>query len=127
MPTAINQGDNMQWHSGQSPYRYELVILNNRVKKCYGCGQDFAVCYRQDPKNVIVRHYDKRVKGKDQQGNLTYTQDFQAMYYHLNPSHVLRKNPVFNGVVAVPKEFWVRLSDAAKGIVQSSGLQVQWI
>ncbi len=67
------------------------------------------------------------MKGKDQQGNLTYTQDFQATYYHLNPSHILRKNPVFDGVVAVPKEFWVRLSDAAKGIVQSSGLHVQWI
>ena len=90
-PNSSNNGNNVQWHSGHSPYHYQLVTLTNRVKKCYGCGQDFAQLYRKEPKNVIVRHYDKRVKGKDQQGNLVYSQDFQAAYYHLNPSHILKK------------------------------------
>ena len=82
-----------QWHSGNSPYRYEVVTLNNRVKKCYGCGQNFAECYREMPKNVVVRHYDRRVKGKDQ-ANLLYTEGFQAAYYHLNQSHIVMKKSV---------------------------------
>lgn len=110
-PSSSNNGNNVQWHSGHSPYHYELVTLTNRVKKCYGCGQDFAQLHRKE-----------RVKGKDQQGNLVYSQDFQAAYYHLNPSHILRKNAFFNGRVSVAREFWGSLSDEAKYIVESSGL-----
>ena len=69
LPTVLSQ-KNMTWHSGYSPYGYDLVILNNRVRKCYGCGQDFAECCRREPKNIAVRHFDKRVKGKDTQGIL---------------------------------------------------------
>lgn len=114
-----------QWHSGNSPYRYELVTLNNRVKKCYGCAQNFAECYRKAPKNVVVRHYDKRVKGKDQQGNLVYTEGFQAAYYHLNPSHILMKNSMFDGRVMVARELWESFSEETKVNIQSSGLHVQ--
>ena len=72
---------------------------------------------RKEPKNVIVRHYDKRVKGKDQQGNLN----------HLNPSHILSKNAFFNGRVSVAREFWGSLSDEAEYTVESSGLHVQYM
>ena len=112
-PNVLSQG-NMTWHSGYSPYGYDLVILINRVKKCYGCGQDFAECYRRELKNIVVRHFDKRVKGKDAQGNLQYTNDFQAAYYHLNPSHIVKKNPVFNGRVSVATELWQSLSSATQ-------------
>ena len=125
-PNVLSQG-NMTWHSGYSPYGYDLVILINRVKKCYGCGQDFAECYRREPKNIVVRHFDKRVKGKDAQGNLQYTNDFQAAYYHLNPSHIVRKNPVFNGRVSVATELWQSLSSATQAFIQSSGLHVQYM
>lgn len=93
-PSSSNNGNNVQWHSGHSPYHYELVTLTNRVKKCYGCGQDFAQLHRKE-----------RVKGKDQQGNLVYSQDFQAAYYHLNPSHILRKNAFFKDESQWPESF----------------------
>ena len=122
-----NPSTSKQWHSGDSPYRYELVTLNNRVKKCYGCGQNFAECYRETPKNVVVRYYDRRVKGKDQQGNLLYTEGFQAAYYHLNQSHILMKNPLFDGRVVVGRELWESFSQETKVNVHSSGLHVQFM
>ena len=47
------------WYSGWSPYQYEVCLLPNSAKKCYGCNQDFADKYRQEPHNVVIRHTDR--------------------------------------------------------------------
>lgn len=49
----------VQWHSGMSPHHYEIVFLPNNVKKCYGCGNEFADKYRAAPFNTIVKHRRK--------------------------------------------------------------------
>ena len=40
--TAWNQQQNIGWHSGRSPHAYEIVLLQPNLKKCYGCGAEFA-------------------------------------------------------------------------------------
>ena len=76
------------WHSGWSPYQYEVCLLPNSAKKCYGCNQDFADKYRQEPHNVVIRHTDRRIRGKDLDGNIQFNSDFTHTYYHCNIGHV---------------------------------------
>lgn len=98
------------WNSSMSPYRYELVLIPNSVTKCYGCHQDFTPAYRSPPNNVIVRHMDRRITGRDQSGQLAYSPDFKATYYHPVKEHIILKNPVFDGRVFVAPVFCQILS-----------------
>ena len=43
------------WHSGHSPYRYELIELPSKVKKCHDCGLGFSEKFRQPPHNIVLR------------------------------------------------------------------------
>ena len=79
-----------------SPHKYEVVVLKPIVKTCYGCGSPFADKYRSSPYNLVVKHVDRRVTGKnDHTGQLLYSRDFANTYYHLVKSHIQRRNPVF--------------------------------
>ena len=88
--TEWNQ-QNVEWHSGQSPHAYEIVLLQPNVKKCYGCGAEFADKFRHSPNNIIVKHLDKRVTGKNSDGQLVYSTDFSNTYYHPSLLHIKRK------------------------------------
>ena len=90
--TAQNQ---YQWHSGLSPHHYEIVTLPNNVQKCYDCGSAFALKYRSAPYNLVIKHVDKRVTGKNAAGHLVYSGDYTNTYYHPSNSHIKRKNPIF--------------------------------
>ena len=71
------------WHSGLSPNCYELVVMPKKVKKCYGCGQEFAEKYRTPPTNIVVKHLDRRITGKNAQtGQVVHSGDFTNTYYH---------------------------------------------
>ena len=83
------------WNSGMSPYKYELVPLPQNVVKCYGCGHKFVDSYRTYPNNLIIRHRDRRIIGKNQFGGFEISPDFQFTYYHLKKEHVVKKNPEF--------------------------------
>ena len=61
-----------QWHSGLSPYTYEIVRLPSNVQKCYGCSTAFCEKYRNAPNNSVIKHIERRVIGK----NLMYDSDF---------------------------------------------------
>ena len=52
------------WHSGLSPYHYELIILPTNVRRCYGCNCEFVDKYRQEPYNIVVKHVDRRIVQK---------------------------------------------------------------
>ena len=65
---------NIEWHSGRSPRAYDIVQPN--VEMCYGCGAEFADKFRHHPNNLIVKHLDKRVTGKNSDGQLVYSTDF---------------------------------------------------
>lgn len=82
------------WHSGHSPYRYEVVRLPTRAQKCYGCGMEFAEKYRQPPYNIVVKHVDRRLVRRDERtGLFLYSPDYSNTYYHLDSAHIARKNP----------------------------------
>ena len=90
------------WHSGMPPHKYEVVVLKPCVKNFYGRGSLFADKYRSSPYNLVVKHEDGRVTGKnDYTGQLVYGRDFSNTYYHLVKSHIQRKNPEFSGSVYI--------------------------
>ena len=107
---SLHQPITLQWHSGFSPYQYTLCELPPAVKKCYGCGEEFSQNYRLPPNNVIVKHVDGRLRGRDEKGQLVYSPDFTNTYYHSISSHIGRKNPVFGGSVQVDRTFYERLT-----------------
>ena len=107
---SLHQPITLQWHSGFSPYQYTLCELPPAVKKCYGCGEEFSQNYRMPPNNAIVKHVDRRLRGRDEKGQLVYSPDFTNTYYHPISSHIARKNPVFCGSVQVDRTFYERLT-----------------
>lgn len=44
------------WHASMSPNAYKVVLTPIKVKKCYGCGCDFADKYGSSPSNLIIKH-----------------------------------------------------------------------
>ena len=62
------------------------------------------------PNNVIVKHVDRRLRGRDEKGQVVYSPDFTNTYYHPIRSHIARKNPVFDGSVQVDRTFYERLT-----------------
>jgi len=96
-----------QSNSGLSPYTYEIIGLPSNVQKCYGCSTAFCEKYRNAPDNKVIKHVDRRVKGKNSAGNLIYGSDFTNTYYHPNISHVNGKNPVFTGLVYISTTLWM--------------------
>ncbi len=116
------------WHSGLSPHNYELVVLPTNVKKCYRCGQEFAAKYKQHPNNIVTKHCDRRITGKDlTTGILTYASDFTNTYYHLSLQHIRRKNPLFTGLISLPSNVYTSLSDAQKQVLAHCDLNIQFI
>ena len=94
-----------------SPYRYELVRFPSGVSKCYGCGEVFAEKYHSPPHDLIVRHKDRRIRGKDDRtGRIVYNDKFTQTYYHLQSSHVRMKNICFNNEIWFSKD--LNLEDA---------------
>lgn len=113
---SINLGN--EWHSGKSPHPYEIVLLPSIVKKCYGCGSNFAEKYRSEPYNIIVKHVDRRVIKKcEQTGKLLYSYDFSNTYYHLDSFHLRRKNPVFTGHVLISRDLYTSLKPRQREIL----------
>ena len=114
------------WHSGMSPHPYYLVFLPTKAKKCYGCRRTFVKKYRQPPNNIVVKHVDRRVVGKDgNTGTLVYDTDFTNTYYHPNPSHIKRKNPFFDGSVLIDPVTHQSLDEGQRKILEKSGLIVK--
>ena len=113
------------WHSGMSPHQYEIVLLPNNVKKCYGCGNNFAEKYRSPPFNLIVRHMDRRVVKKcEHTGMLIYSKDFSNTYYHLVRLHIARKNPVFAGLAFISQDLRNSLNDRQLEILDESDINI---
>ena len=114
------------WHSGMSPYSYELIeFLSGVISKCYGCNQEFANRYKVSPSNHIVRHRDRRIRGKEERGNIVYNDNFTCSYYHPNRRHIEMKNPIFNGDVFVSNTLYLKLGTAKVATLSAaSGLRI---
>lgn len=123
---ATRQGTSYQeWHSGMSPHQYEIMLLPNKVRKCYGCGSDFAEKYRKEPHNLIVRHVDRRVvKKSEETGMLVYSNSFSNTYYHLLKLHIMRKNPVFTGLAFISHELVSTLNERQSEILNDCDINV---
>ena len=119
-------GNVATWHSGMSPHKYEVVTLTPSAKCCYGCGNSFSDKYRSPPYNLVVKHVDRRVTGKnDFTRQFIYSRDFLNAYYHLAKSPIQRKNPTFSGTVYISMDLHLsRLGEEQCAILQSCDLQL---
>lgn len=113
------------WQSGLPPLPYYLVELPKKVRKCYGCRAVFVEKYRRSPYNIVVKHLDQRVIGKDSNtGALLYARDFTDTYYHPNPSHIKRKNPLFDGRVLIDRGTYESLNEEQRKVLTKHELEV---
>ena len=89
-----------EWHSGLSPFPYELVMrAHYQCTICYGgCKRPYTV-----GDAFVVRHQDKRVMGKDQAGNFLFNETFKPTYYHVQFDCIKRRNFYFDGTVHLAK------------------------
>ena len=114
-----------QWHSGMSPI--SILLSKNRAmySKCYGCGAIFADKYNHYPNNLIVKHLDRRIRGKNQEGQLLYNVDFTPSYYHSNRDHITRKNPFFDVPFICRRDWRIKFgSDKLSLFVATTGLNI---
>ena len=117
----------VDWNTASSPYYYEIVLLPCNVTKCYGCCKEFASKYRVPPHNVVVRHKDKRIIGRNEVGGVKYGSEFQNTYYHLNLEHIKMKNYLFDSNVFINLEVGKTLTPAHFDIIMVSGLTINKI
>ena len=62
--------------------------------------------HRISPNNIIarlVKHVDKRPRGRDDKGRFINSPNFTNKYDHPISSHITRKNPVLKGSVRVDR------------------------
>ena len=91
-------GTNEQkWHSWMSPYPYEIVEKPREVIKCCSCRYNFPEKYDNLPHNLIIKHVDKRIRGKSDTGQICHSVNFTPAHYHAN----MLKNYVFDGIAIV--------------------------
>ena len=85
----------------------------------------FVKKFRQPLHNIVVKHVDRRVVGKDgKTGALVYNADFTNTYYHPKPSHIKRKNPAFDGRVLIDPGTYQSLDEGQREILEKHGLIV---
>ena len=100
--TTASSPSPVYWHSGLSPHPYDVVEKAKEVVKCYGCGQNFA-------NNIVIKHIDRRIWEKDSNDHFIYSSNFTPAYYHPMLSHILRKNPYFDGRVQIKNSLYEKL------------------
>ena len=120
--TNLNTLNNNHWSTASSPFPYKIVFLPTNVVKCYGSSQKFADKYRIPPHNIVVKRKDRRVRRCNPDGSIMFAPDFQNTYYHLNTTHILRKNPEFNNKVSRNDSVMISLSSKHKEVINKSGL-----
>ena len=54
------------WHLALLPHSYHLVALPKNVTKRYDCGDNFSEKFRQPPRNIVIKHFDRRVVRRDE-------------------------------------------------------------
>ena len=124
-PYVSQQATQGSWHSGYSPYRYELIKLLSKVKKCYGCGLEFSKKFRKPPHNIVVKHVDCRLIRRDEQtGQFHCSADFSNTHYHLDGNHIARKNPVIDRNVYLPICNYQALDAGQHHVISTSNVNI---
>ena len=96
-----------------------------KVKKCYGCGSDFAEKHRHSPHNIIVRHCDRRLMRSDElTGQFQYSADYSNTYYHFDVSHIRRKNPLYDGKVYIDFVKYQTMESEQRDVIRQSNFEV---
>lgn len=85
MPGGTNE---QKLYSGMSPYPYQIVEKPKEVIKCYSCRYNFGEKYNNQLQNLIIKHADKRIKGKSNTGEICYNVRFTPPHYHANNLHM---------------------------------------
>ena len=108
---VLTQDSSQVWHSGLSPYPYEIVVLSNNVTVCYGWHSKFLDSERVFPSNLVIKYRNRRITGRRPTGELVVAADYQCTYCHFSKDHVGKMNPVFlfNPTVHISSVFYKQL------------------
>ena len=91
--TIASSSSPVYWHSGLPSHPYEVIEKAKEEVKCYGCSQNFA---NNVALNLVIKHIDTRMRGKDSNGHFIYNSDFTPAYYYSMLNQILRKNMYFH-------------------------------
>ena len=59
--------------------------------------------------NSVIKHINRKIRRKDSKDHFIYNSDFTPVYSHPLPSHILRKNPYFDGRVQIKNSLYEKL------------------
>lgn len=101
-----------------------VKLLNNRIKKCRGCGREFSRkangALPDPPLNLVISHEERQpytdANNTPQLGKL------QNVYYHPSLTCIRQHNPTFTGCQLRVED--VDLTPAHKTLLQSLGCMV---
>jgi hypothetical protein len=105
--------------------------MQNNVKKCYGCNQDFTYT------NTVQHHCSTTAQHHCSSywfilieefgvwinnGAIQYGADFTNTYYHCDFSHIAKKNPYFDGTVYASSQ--LHLTPDQQSVIMAGKLKV---
>ena len=85
------------------PWTWWLPIITLTQGVQYSSLQQSMETPRVD---VVIRHTDRRIRGKDMDGAIQFTSDFTHMYYHCNISHISRTRSCFQLILGPYLTAW---------------------
>ena len=107
------------------PLTVKASYTARQCKKCYGCGSEFTDRHRSPPHNIMVKHVDRRLVRRDERtGNFLFSAYYSYTYYHLDFTHIQRKNPFFNGQVFISFHKLSSLNNFQCNIILNCNLKV---
>ena len=71
---------------------FSVVLLDKRVRRCYGCKKKFSSALRKAPFDLVLKYLEKR-SYRDSTGSEKLSSLKQYTYYHLNLSCIRRNYP----------------------------------
>ena len=89
---------------------------------CYGWGSNFSVKCDISPNNIIIKHVDRRIRGKADTGNLLFNAYFTAAYNYPIRSHKTKKKTLFSGNIHVKAELLDKHGNKIQLIVFVNGI-----
>ena len=68
--------------------------------------------------NSVIKHINRKIRRKDSKDHFIYNSDFTPVYSHPLPSHILRKNPYFDGRVQIKNSLYEKLGVDLQHLLQ---------
>ena len=111
-------------HDTKQPFHLIQFHSVINLKKCYGCGKIFKDKYKNNPHDIIFKHFLHR-KYKNAEGIYITSRHLQAAYFHLKFDCVRKVVPrMETGDIIIHKELKDNLSEGHIKILEKIGVNL---